>query len=75
MTSSRPNTKEEAYATLHLEDVLAAVHWIKTGMVTGMSKRPAIEYVKHWKDWSKLNDIESYNKITEAEQISEATPE
>ena len=44
-------------------------------MVTGMSKRPAIEYVKHWKDWSKLNDIESYNKITEAEQISEATPE
>lgn len=72
--TERPQTKEEAYAKLHLEDVLAAVRWIKFGLETGTRKGPAIEYVNYWKEWTKLNDIKSYNKILEIENISETTP-
>ena len=72
--TGRPQTKEEAYEKLHLEDVLAAVRWIKFGLETGTRKGPAIEYVNYWKEWTKLNDIESYNKILEIENISETTP-
>jgi hypothetical protein len=72
--TGRPQTKEEAYEKLHLEDVLSAVRWIKFGMEPGTRKKPAIEYVNHWKAWTKLNDIESYNKILEIENISETTP-
>ncbi len=70
----RPQTKEEAYKTLYLEDVLDAVKFIKFGLTTGNGKQEAIKYVEHWKAWTRNNDIKAYNKIIEIEQISNNTP-
>ena len=70
----RPQTKEEAYKKLHLQDVLEAVRYIKWGVSTGHGKQEAIKYVEHWKTWTKENDPTSYDKIINLQSTSENTP-
>ena len=71
---NRPETKEEAYAELHLEDVLEAVRFIKFGITPGNGKKEAIDYVNHWKAWTKEHDQESYERIVTLESFTETTP-
>ena len=70
----RPQTMEEAYERLHLEDVLDAVRFIKWGITPGSGKTEAMKYVEHWKAWTKENDIITYNKILEVQAAPENTP-
>ena len=70
----RPQTKEDAYKTLHLEDVLDAVRFIKWGLTPRNGKAEAMKYVEHWKAWSKENDTNAYNKIIEIQNSPENTP-
>ncbi len=70
----RPQTKEEAYKKLHLEDVIDAVRFIKRGITPGNGKQDAIKYVEHWKAWTKENDTIAYNRIIEVQLGPENTP-
>lgn len=70
----RPQTREEAYERLHLEDVLDAARFIKWGLSPGSGKSEAIKYVEYWKAWSKENDTAAYNKIIEVQISPENTP-
>lgn len=70
----RPQTQEEAYKTLHLEDVIDAVRFIKWGITPGHGKQAAIKYVEHWKAWSKENNTIAYNRIIEVQLGPENTP-
>ena len=70
----RPKNAKEAYESLHLDDVIDAVRFIKWGMSPGNSKKEAIEYVKHWTAWTKENDQAAYNRTINVQNGPENTP-